>query len=97
MEKEKEAICASQVLAPFSISGTIYAFLGSFFTTSEKPECLSKFFPCYHSHEPKIFKGKAYESGFMSAPRCVFRAFPSSNNKDYIEWLDQVEKKKGYF
>lgn len=87
-------IWASQVLAPFSISGTIHAFLDLFPTASKKPERLSKFFPCYRSHEPQIFKDKAYELGFTIAPRCGFRDFPSRNNKAYIKWLYKVEKKK---
>lgn len=33
----------------------------------------------------------------MNSPRRAFHDFPSQKNKAYIEWLNKVKKKKGYF
>lgn len=97
MEEEKYIIWASHVLAPFSISGNSHAFLVQIHSAFEKPECLDKFFTCLRRCEHKIFKDRAYELGFMSAPICVFHYFPSPKTEAYIDGLNKVEKKKIWF
>lgn len=84
----------SQVLILFSISDTICAFLCPFPRSSEKPEQLKKFLPCYHHYELRASVDNTYELGFMSASHCVFHSSPTNKNETYINWLDKMENKK---
>ena len=75
MEKEKTIIWASQVLTPFSISGSVHAFLGHLPKSSTKPVKLNKFFPCLPYCKPRAFEDKIFELGIIDSPSLCIMFF----------------------
>jgi len=89
--KEAEGkIWKFQVIIPCPNSP--HAFLGPVLDNKENKEKLSAIFPTFEKHPPLIFTKGPYDLSFLKSK---FRAEPKhENNKEYISWLDKVEKRR---
>ncbi|WJX77585.1 hypothetical protein P8452_60878 [Trifolium repens] len=83
----------SQLMIPFSIKKYDYAFCGPYPTHSETvSKEVNDIFPLHATCEPRIFSSTPYNFGYMKNALKIFRAAPYTAHKDYIPWLDRVEK-----
>jgi hypothetical protein len=92
-------IWTAQLMIPFSLKKDTYAFCGPY---PPRTEVLSKevngLFPKYVTCGPRIFEVDPYNFGYLKNPIKVFRVAPYTAHKDYIPWLDRVEKDfKGFW
>ncbi|KAK2449848.1 hypothetical protein QL285_009003 [Trifolium repens] len=83
----------TQLMIPFSIKKEDYAFCGPYPTRAEViSKEVSDIFPLHVTCEPRIFSSTPYNFGYMKNALKIFRAAPYTAHKDYIPWLDRVEK-----
>lgn len=89
MEDGRRNVGYGYPLIPYSISDTIFAFMGTFPIHIKKYHVLRHFFPSYPSYEPLVFMDEPFDfSLFKNKVSCS-----SSPTKDdsYIKWLDMVQ------
>ncbi|MCH87976.1 hypothetical protein A2U01_0008857 [Trifolium medium] len=91
-EKKDRENWESQVMIPFSISGTVYAFGGPVPDEAALTKEVMDIFPCYVTYEPRIFDSDPYNFGFLKNANKLFRSAPYAANKHYLPWLDRVQK-----
>lgn len=94
MAKEKISIWKKWVLIPFTLSGKLVTFLGTYMTNNSQPGKVKNFFPFYHVTMPYAFEECSLDSSFMEAPTRVFWSSPPTQNKEYIVWLNKVQGKR---
>lgn len=94
MEKEKTIIWTSQVLIPFSISGSVHAFLGPLPKSSTKPVKLNKFFPCLPYCKPRAFEDKIFELGIIDSPSLCIMFFSFYQQWSLFQLVKQNEKEE---
>ncbi|KAK2402644.1 hypothetical protein QL285_052145 [Trifolium repens] len=97
-DEEKKKIWTSQVMIPFSVRKNTYAFCGPYPHVESLSEEVKKIFPNYVTCGPRIFETTPYHFGYFKNPAKLFRSTPYTAHKDYIPWLNRVEKEyKGYW
>ncbi|WJX67184.1 hypothetical protein P8452_51676 [Trifolium repens] len=83
----------TQLMISFSIKKEDYAFCGPYPTRAEViSKEVSDIFPLHVTCGPRIFSSTPYNFGYMKNALKSFRAAPYTAHKDYIPWLDRVEK-----
>ncbi|KAL5173278.1 hypothetical protein HKD37_16G045853 [Glycine soja] len=82
----------SEVMIPFAVERTVYAFGGPLPDQESLSSSMNKVFPCYPTCEPRIFDSEPYNFNCLSKPHKLFRSAPSIAHKDYLPWLDRVEQ-----
>ncbi|KAL5148570.1 hypothetical protein HKD37_13G035601 [Glycine soja] len=82
----------SEVMIPFAVERTVYAFGGPLPDKASLSSKMNKVFPCYQTCEPRIFDSEPYNFNCLSKPHKLFRSAPSIAHRDYLPWLDRVEQ-----
>ncbi|KAH1206942.1 hypothetical protein GmHk_16G047242 [Glycine max] len=82
----------SEVMIPFAVERTVYAFGGPLPDQASLSSKMNKVFPCYPTCEPRIFDSEPYNFNCLSKPHKLFRSAPSIAHRDYLPWLDRVEQ-----
>ncbi|KAH1214822.1 hypothetical protein GmHk_13G036099 [Glycine max] len=82
----------SEVMIPFAVERTVYAFGGPLPDQESLSSSMNKVFPCYPTCEPRIFDSEPYNFNCLSKPNKLFRSAPSIAHRDYLPWLDRVEQ-----
>ncbi|WJX34088.1 hypothetical protein P8452_22236 [Trifolium repens] len=83
----------TQLMIPFSIKKEDHAFCGPYPTRSEVlAKEVNDLFPLHVTCGPRIFDSSPYNFGYLNNALKIFRAAPYTAHKDYIPWLDRVEK-----
>ncbi|KAL5130511.1 hypothetical protein HKD37_12G033556 [Glycine soja] len=82
----------SEVMIPFAVERTVYAFGGPLPDKASFSSKMDKVFPCYQTCEPRIFDSEPYNFNCLSKPHKLFRSAPSIAHRDYLPWLDRVEQ-----
>jgi hypothetical protein len=86
-------IWASQLMIPFSLKKDAHAFCGPYPSHSETTSKeVNAIFPLHVTCGPRIFESNPYNFGYLKNALKIFRAAPYTAHKDYIPWLDRVEK-----
>ncbi|KAK2395775.1 hypothetical protein QL285_057480 [Trifolium repens] len=97
-DEAAKKIWTSQVMIPFSIRKNVYAFCGPYPGAEITSSDVAKFFPKYVTCGLRIFETDPYHFGYFKNPLKLFRSAPYTAHKDYIPWLNRVEKEyKGYW
>jgi hypothetical protein len=91
--EEERKIWAAQLMIPFSVKKEQLAFGGPYPPHSEVvSKEVNTLFPQYKTCEPRIFDSSPYNFGYLKNSIKLFRSSPYIAHKDYIPWLDRVEK-----
>ncbi|KAK2361529.1 Aminotransferase, plant mobile domain family protein [Trifolium repens] len=86
-------IWTAQLMIPFSVKKDDYAFCGPYPPHSEViSKEVNDLFPKYVTCGPRIFESEPYNFGYLENSIKLFRAAPYTAHRDYIPWLDRVEK-----
>jgi hypothetical protein len=86
-------IWTAQLMIPFSVKKDHYAFGGPYPLHSEITSTeVNGLFPLYKTCEPRIFQSNPYNFGYLKNSFKLFRAAPYTAHKDYIPWLNRVER-----
>ncbi|KAH1240879.1 hypothetical protein GmHk_07G018620 [Glycine max] len=91
-DTEQTETWESEVMIPFAVERTVYAFGGPLPDQASLSSKMSKVFPCYQTCEPRIFDSEPYNFNCLSKPNKLFRSAPSIAHRDYLPWLDRVEQ-----
>ncbi|KAH1206259.1 hypothetical protein GmHk_16G046769 [Glycine max] len=91
-DTEQTETWESEVMIPFAVERTVYAFGGSLPDKASLSSKMNKVFPCYQTCEPRIFDSEPYNFNYLSKPHKLFRSAPSIAHRDYLPWLDRVEQ-----
>ncbi|KAL5156645.1 hypothetical protein HKD37_15G041574 [Glycine soja] len=91
-DAEHTEIWESEVMIPFAVERTVYAFGGPLPDQESLSSAMNKVFPCYPTCEPRIFDSEPYNFNCLSKPNKLFRSAPSIAHRDYLPWLDRVEQ-----
>jgi hypothetical protein len=83
----------AQLMIPFSVKKVDYAFCGPYPPHSETiSKEVNAIFPLHVTCGPRVFESDPYNFGYLKNSLKLFRAAPYTAHKDYIPWLDRVEK-----
>ncbi|KAK2382418.1 hypothetical protein QL285_069954 [Trifolium repens] len=97
-DEATKKIWTSQVMIPFSMRKNVHAFCGPYPGAEITSSDIAKNFPKYVTCGPRIFETDPYHFGYYKNPIKLFRSAPYTAHKDYIPWLNRVEKEyKGYW
>ncbi|KAH1239999.1 hypothetical protein GmHk_08G024298 [Glycine max] len=91
-DAEHTEIWESEVMIPFAVERTVYAFGGPLPDQESLSSSMNKVFPCYPTCEPRIFDSEPYNFNCLSKPNKLFRSAPSIAHRDYLPWLDRIEQ-----
>ncbi|KAH1212112.1 hypothetical protein GmHk_14G040383 [Glycine max] len=91
-DAEQTEAWESEVMIPFAVERTVYAFGGPLPDQESLSSAMNKVFPCYPTCEPRIFDSEPYNFNCLSKPHKLFRSAPSIAHRDYLPWLDRVEQ-----
>ncbi|XP_028223059.1 uncharacterized protein LOC114404159 [Glycine soja] len=91
-DAEHTEIWESEVMIPFAVERTVYAFGGPLPDQESLSSSMNKVFPCYPTCEPRIFDSEPYNFNCLSKPNKLFRSAPSIAHRDYLPWIDRVEQ-----
>ncbi|KAH1231137.1 hypothetical protein GmHk_10G030438 [Glycine max] len=91
-DAEQTETWESEVMIPFAVERTVYAFGGPLPDQESLSSTMNKVFPCYPTCEPRIFDSEPYNFNCLSKPHKLFRSAPSIAHRDYLPWLDRVEQ-----
>lgn len=84
-----------QMLIPFVIDRKLVAFPGPLPDTESTPKVVQGFFPYYVPAAPPAFdKDGVIDVRFMDPKARVFRSMPTPGNKEYLAWLNKVQRKR---
>jgi len=93
LDAEKAKIWQSHVLIPYSVSDTVYAFLGPYPDPELKTPELEESFHGYNGRRPIVFSKDIPNMSYMT--HRVFRSSPSSLHAPaFLSWLKKVESNK---
>jgi len=96
LDAEKAKIWQSQVLILYSVSGTVYAFLGPYPDPKLKTPELEENFLGYEGRKPLVFSEDIPNMSYMA--HRVFRSSPLALHAlAFLNWLKKVESKKASF
>jgi hypothetical protein len=96
-DQSKKDIWASQVMIPFSVARSVYAFCGTFPDKEALSKHVNDIFPLHVTCEPRIFNTNPYNFGYFKNPNKLFRSAPYTAHKDFIPSLNRVERDYGEF
>lgn len=83
-----------QMLIPFVVNRKLLAFHGPLADQKSSPKAVATFFPGYKLAAPPAFdKSVTLDVRFMEAKARVFRFIPTPGNKEYMAWLNKVQRK----
>lgn len=83
-----------QMLIPFIIDRKLVMFHGPLPDLKSTPRAVQGFFPSYVPATPPTFdKVGAIDIRFMDPKARVFRSMPTPSNKEYLAWLNKVQRK----
>jgi hypothetical protein len=86
-------VWTAQLMIPFFVKKDHYAFCGPYPPHSEViSKEVNDLFPKYVTCGPRIFESDPYNFGYLKNSIKLFRAAPYTAHKDYIPWLNRVEK-----
>jgi hypothetical protein len=91
-DQSKKKIWVSQVMIPFSVYRYVYAFCGPFPDAEALSKHVNDIFPLHVTCEPRIFETTPYNFGYFKNPNKLFRSASYIAHKDFIPWLNRVEK-----
>jgi hypothetical protein len=89
---ESKKIWVSQVMIPFSVNRNVYAFCGPYPDAESISQPVNEIFPMYVTCGPRLLESTPYNFGYLENPTKLFRSAPYIAHKDFIPWLDRVEK-----
>lgn len=93
LDAEKAKIQKSHVLIPYSIFGTVYAFLGPYQDPKLKPQEVKEVFSDYGVRKPIIFSEDIPNISFITY--WVFQSSSSNiHSSSFLRWLKKVKLKK---
>jgi hypothetical protein len=81
----------------FSESRSVYSFCGPYPDNEALSKPINDIFPLHVTCEPRIFNTNPYSFGYFKNPNKLFRSAPYTTHKDFIPWLNRVEKDYGEF
>lgn len=82
------------MLIPFVINNKLVAFHGPYPDTKSKAKMVKGYFPGYTPATPPAFdKDGVIDVRFMNPKARVFRLMPTPGNKEYLAWLNKVQRK----
>jgi hypothetical protein len=79
-------------MIPFSMKKNVHSFCGPYPDAESVSKEVNDIFPNYVTCGPRIFETTPYHFGYFKNPIKLFRSAPYTAHKDYIPWLDRVEK-----
>ena len=85
----------SELLIPYQVKTTKFAFLGPFRPTNLHLEMIKEFFPIYHRSIPRVCVREKFDLGFLKSDARPFRSSPPKELKNYVARLDRVQSVKG--
>lgn len=84
-----------QMLITFFIDEKLVAFHGTYLDTKPQPKMVQGHFPGYtHAAPPAFEKDGTIDIRFMDPKARVFRSMPTPDNKEYIVWINKVQRKR---
>lgn len=84
-----------QMLISFVVDEKLLAFHGSLADQKSSPKDVAAFFPGYKPVAPPAFdKSVVLDVRFMEAKAMVFRSMPTLDDKEYLVWLNKVQRKR---
>jgi hypothetical protein len=84
-------------MIPFSVNKRVYAFCGPYPDVEAVSQPVNDIFPLHVTCGPRIFESTPYNFGYFKNPSKIFRSAPYTAHKDFIPWLNRVEKEYGEF
>jgi hypothetical protein len=91
-DHEKKKIWVSQVMIPFSVNRYVYTFCGPYPYVEVVSKPVNDIFPMHITCGPRIFESTPYNFGYFKNPSKLFRSARYIAHKDFIPWLDRVER-----
>lgn len=83
------------MLIPFVVYRKLVAFHGHLMEPKSSQKVVTAFFPGYAPAPPLAFdKSGVTDVRFMEAKARVFRSIPTPENKEYLAWLNKVQRKR---
>lgn len=83
-----------QMLIPFVVDRKLFEFHGPLTEPKSSPKVVAAFFPGYVPAPPPAFdKSVVLDVRFMEAKARVFRSMHTHRNKEYLAWLNKVQRK----
>lgn len=83
-----------QMLIPFVVDKKLVAFHGPLAEPKSSLKVVPGFFPGYGPAAPPSFdKVGVIDVRFMDSKARVFRSMPTPSNKEYLAWLNKVQRK----
>lgn len=83
------------MLIPFVIDKKLVAFPRPFPDSKFAPKVVQGYFPSYAPAAPPSFdKYGTIDVRFMDPKVRVFRLMPTPGNKEYLSWLNKVQRKR---
>lgn len=84
-----------QMLISFMVDRKLLAFHGPLADQKSSPKVVTTFFLGYKPAAPPAFdKSVILDVRFMEAKSRVFRSMPTPGNKEYLAWLNKVQRKR---
>lgn len=82
------------MLIPFVVDKKLFVFHGPLAEPKSSPKVIAAFFPGYAPAAPPSFdKSVVLDVRFMEAKARVFRFMHTPCNKEYLAWLNKVQRK----
>lgn len=83
-----------QMLIPFVVTGKLVAFHGPYPDNQIQPKTIQTHFSSYTPSLPLAFeKDGTIDIKFMDPKARVFKSMPTPGNKEYVAWLNKVQRK----
>jgi hypothetical protein len=95
--QENKEIWESEVMIPYSVGNSVYAYGGPLPDAEALSIKVNKIFPVHLTCEPRVFESEPYNFGYLKNPNKLFRSAPHIGHKDFIPWLNRVERDYGDF
>lgn len=87
-------ILQRQMLIPFVVDKKLVTFHGPLVEPKSSPKAVQDFFPGYGPAAPPSFdKAGVIDVRFMDSKARVFRSMLIPGNKEYLAWLNKVQRK----
>jgi hypothetical protein len=81
----------TQVVFPYSLNGTVYAFGGPQPDENNRNKDTIPIFPIYKPCSPRVYLNEPYNFSYIKHPNKVFRSAPYVTDQ-YRNWLTRVQK-----
>lgn len=85
----------NQMVIPFVVDKKLLAFHSPLADKKSSPKTIAPFFPGYkHVMSPAFDRSVVLDVRFMEAKARVFRSMPTPGNKEYLAWINKVQRKR---